>query len=478
MSKVKLLHTSELTNREFGLQISKLETLFLKKIEKKHSIEALFEIPTNLLRFKSITTSLTDALAVASTLNEQGIISSLTKDEKSSDEPYLNLFSAKATANLGNSGADFLDETSALWRCLAETYERHVWLDSNFYEDSIIFSSTNKLKRPALDITSLAGFSSVQKNSHPLMKISENVILGWINGRTISRNKKILCPAQLASAKYANLFAKNPNQTKAKEPMLRWVVTTGLATGQTLDEAIVKGILETLERDSFMRTFLGKISPDLIDMENWGEFDTDIKNLLSNFKRYGLKVHVALLQNDLDLYIPIVVILDDTNKGPAFSIGASADFDLKSAVTDAWAEAMACRLWLKKGFPFKNTKLKHPLGHVERMKYYSLPENLQDISFLWEGKFSNILPTVSIYDIKTTNRAKYYKEKRKSLAKLLSVNNFDGLYVQLKDKKFKNIPLSVVQVIIPNAFPMHLDERIPYHGESPDEVNHTPHPFP
>jgi len=478
MARVNLLHTSELSKHVSSLHISKLETFFLKRVEQVNATKILFEIPANLLRFKTLSDSLLKALAVAKTLSEHGIIFGLAKEPKFADEPHVHLFSSKVSTHLGNSGADFLDEASALWRCLAETYERHVWIDSNFYEDNLIHSSVKNIKKTALDITSLVGFSSLQKKENPLLTISENVVLGWLPGRTITTNKKILCPAQLVSAKYANIHAKNPNRTKAKEPMLRWIVTTGLATGQTFDEALVKGILETLERDAFMQTFLNKTSPDLLNIEAWGELDTDIKNLLNDFKRYKLDVHVGLLKNAFNLYIPIVMILDDTKKGPAYSMGASADFDLKTAVVDAWAEAMACRLWLKKSFPYSNTKLKHPLGHVERMKYYSLPENLENISFLWEGKVSDIKPTISIYNQKITNRAKYYEEKRKELTEILSKNDFDGLYVSLKDKKYKDIPLSVVQVIIPKAFPMHLDERIPYFGDNPETVNQTPHPFP
>ena len=43
--------------------------------------------------------------------------------------------------------------------------------------------------------------------------------------------------------------------------MLRWAVTTGLATGQSLEEAIAKGILEVVERDAFMISYLNRLSP-------------------------------------------------------------------------------------------------------------------------------------------------------------------------------------------------------------------------
>lgn len=478
MARINLLHTSELSGQIEKIKGSKVLGYLLDIIEKKTLVKALFEVPVNLLRFKNLSSSTLEALGVAEKLSDYGIISGLNKEVKSPDEPSVHLFSSTVPTHLGNSGADFFDEASALWRCLAETYERHLWLESDFYKNKTVFSSISKLKKNSLTINSLEGFSSEQRLNNSILAFSENHVFGWIKGRTILNDNNILCPIQLVSAHYANLHAKNPDRLKAKEPMLRWVVTTGLATGQTFDEALVKGILETLERDAFMRTFLNKVSPELIDMDKWSNIDPEIKKLRDNFKRYKLTVKVALLKNEFDIFVPIVMILDDTKDGPAFSMGASADFDLKRAITDAWAEAMACRSWLKKRFPFTNTKLNHPLGHMQRMKYYGLYENINDISFLWSGPYSNIEPDISIYNNQELNRAKYYKEKRTEITKILKKNNLDGLYVKLYDKKYKKIPLSVVQVVIPGTLPIHLDERIPYLGNHPHSANLTPHPFP
>ena len=462
----------------------------VKFLEKYFGSEILIKIPKGLY---GIDNKLSKAINIADKLKKLEIIKNITiKYPQYYDEPFSYIYYVSCPNKAHGTGADFFDKEKTIWKSLAEAIERYLWYSSdNFYKNIIKKSSYKGIKNNVLNIFSLAGFSEEQKNKFPILQFNENTIFNWVPTYSLISKRKIFCPIQLVSALNFNQKVKrSKNLDKKTEPMLRWCVTTGLSTGRNLEEAIVKGILEVIERDAFMISYLNKLSPPLVDLEYLSAQDEEIAKIIKNFKRYNLEIYALQLPTDFpDIHIIAALIIDRTGLGPAFSVGASADFNLKTTLLDALSESLSIRFALKFKDRFKNKIYLNKIGQEERIIYWAKPENLPKIEFFLKGEKIKIDLKQNFYE-KTDDR-KYYKEKLKILIKELKEKNYEACYVELTTKEIKKLNLRSVFVVIPELQPLHLDESIPYFGgkrlkEVPlklgyqplEILNQEPHPFP
>lgn len=449
------------------------------------------ELPENM---QNLDPALYPAISAASELKDLGIVKHIRKKPKFSDEPFFHLYFTKIL-NDHCWGADFLSDEKAFWKCVAETAERHLWLASDFfYRQRVLYSTYKKLEGRALNIFSLAGFSAEQKERFEILKFDENTTLGWIPARSLTEKKDMCCPVQLLSARYFREKTKALKDSSKNEPMLRWSVSTGSAAGRSVEEAVVKGIMEVAERDAYMITYLNKLSPPEIDLGNLAEQDQDLAKILKSFRRYNLGVHLFQLPTDFPVSIILSALIDRTGVGPSLGMGARAGFNLKQNILDALAESLMIfstqRLFLN-----KKIDSSAPLDRAGRILYWAKPEQLPKIEFLLKGKKMNVdLPKEqSFYKLQDddASRRKYYKTKLDFLANDLKRKKYEACYVELTTPEIKKIGLRCVRVVIPELQPLHLDESIPCFGgkrlkEVPlklgykpaEELNKEPHPFP
>ncbi len=478
----KILENRPPRHSSFFLKILKK---ILRFLERYFGYPILIKIPTEL---SEIGSKNYEIINIAYELQELGIINNIEKRENYPDEPKMyNYHTSSPPRRTYGSGTDFLHKEKALWKALGETTERYLWFNSDWFFRNHKICSYKEIKESALNIFSLAGFSEEQKNKYLILQFDENTVFGWIPANSLVSRKKLFCPIQLVSSYYSKQKTKTPFNEKGGEPMLRWCITTGLATGQSVEEAVVKGILEVVERDAFMISYLNKLSPPIIDLESLSNQDEKIAKIIKNFKRYNLETYILQPPTDFPVHINLAIIIDRSGLGPALSVGASADFDFKTAFLDALSESLIVRCSLKNKFN-KEVDFKK-IGHKERLIYWSKIENLPKIEFLLKGESIKINLGQNIY--KVENNKNYYKEKLKILSKEFKKKNYEACYVELTTKEIKKLGFRCVQVVIPELQPMHLDESMPYFGGKrlkeiplefgyqPAEVlNREPHPFP
>lgn len=475
--------------------LKRIITIFLRFLEKRLKGDLLLEAPESLQKIKS---DLWPAIIASAKIKSLGAIVS-KKRSFLPDEPFVYQYWTKINGQLSGNGSDFLSEKSALWRSIAEGVERYLWKTSeDFYQKKILFSNYANLKEKALNIFLLAGFSEKDKEKNEILSFGENSRFGWTEALSLLSEKKIYCPIQLVSHHYFRLKSKEPENPRGEEPMLRWPVSTGLATGRYLEEAVAKGILEIIERDAFMITHLNKLSPPRIDLEHLSEQDEDIKKILKRFQRCRLKVTLLQIPTDFPVFVTMALITDRLNSSPALAVGTSADFDIKKCLLDALAESLSIRLALRKEPPlFKKSFDSKIINRESRLFYWSKPENLSKINFLFKGAPKKIdLPAeTKFFNLSTKEKNEnlkiYYSEKLRDLKSALRYLNYDGCYVELTPEEVQKTGLHCTVTVIPELQPMHLDEKIPYFSgrrlkEVPtkldyqpiQKVNTDPHPFP
>ena len=458
--------------RSFSVEIIKKVIKFL---EKYLGSTVLIKIPAELSEIEGVAY---EFINTAYKLQKLGVINNIIKIIGYPDEPLMYQYYASSVRKATGWGVDFFSKEKALWKSLGEATERYLWYNSDRFFQNRKICSYRDLKGRALNIFSLAGFSEEQKNKHSILQFDENTVFGWIPARFLVSRKILFCPVQLVSAYYRD---------KNTEPMLRWGVTTGLSTGQSLKEAIVKGALEVIERDAFMISYLNKLSPPIIDLEYLSDQDEEIAKIIKNFKRYNLEIYILQLPTDFPVYVNLAILIDRTGLGPAVSVGASANFDFKTALLTSLSESLVVRHSLKNIFK-KKIDLKK-IGREERVVYWAKPENLPKIEFFLKGEKIKIDLSQGFY--KTKNNKNNYKEKLRILNTELEKKNYKTCYVELTTKEIKKIGLRCVQVVIPELQPLHLHESIPYFGgkrlkevplkfgyQPAKVLNQIPHPFP
>jgi ribosomal protein S12 methylthiotransferase accessory factor len=461
----------------------------LNLLEKYFGANILLDIPNHL---QDVELEMLPAINTAYDLKRLGLIEVIKEIPKLPDEPFVHIVTA-IRANSG--GADFFSREKSYWKALGETAERYLWRNSDFFYHRVLEKKFySEIRNEAVDIFELTGFSNEQKKNIDILKFDEKTVFGWIPARSITSKKKIWCPTQLVSSKYFRENVKKIEDGEKNEPMLRWSVTTGIATGQSLEEALTKGILEVIERDAFMISYLNKLSPPIIDLDNLAEQDSDLEKILKSFRRYNLEVYFLQLPTDFPVHVYLSIVIDRTGLGPALSAGASADFDLKTCLLDSLAETLNVRLNLKKIFR-EETEPSEKLNRHGRLLWWAKEENTSKIDFFLRGEKTklDLEKKISVFRKhgEKYSRRKYYAEKLDILKRYLQENKYEAVYVELTDPDIRKIGFRSVQVVIPELQPMHLDESIPYFGgkrlkEIPQkfgynptkELNIVPHPFP
>jgi ribosomal protein S12 methylthiotransferase accessory factor len=415
------------------------------------------------------------------------------------DEPKIHSFRITGTENLWGSGhgVDFFDEEKAMWRAVGEFTERFLWRHYIFYKKTVR-GSYSELKNKALNIHSLAGFDESQITKSPVLSYTDETSFLWTHIHSLTSNKRLLCPVQLVSNFYSRNNVKSPHKSECEnsicEPMLRWCITTGLATGGSKRDALISGMLEVIERDAFMLTYLSKISPDKIDIQWLASQDQEISEILKQFSRNHITPHILLLPTDFDVYVVTIVLQDKLKTGPAIAVAASAGFNLRETIIDGLSEAVAVRLFLRtaldKGLTYDSDKI----DQEGRLLYWSDHRNSRKLTSFLAGSIVQPESLKSQNQQIDTQRSTSNRYSRREYSHLIS--EFKKLdqpvfFVELTSPDVKKNGLRVIKIIAPEMHPLHLHENLPYlsskrlsgvlkkrSSQTDVSLETAPHPFP
>ncbi|MCW9054903.1 MAG: YcaO-like family protein [Candidatus Pacebacteria bacterium] len=434
------------------------------------------------------------AISAAHALKENGIIDFIEKQKRIyDDEPPFYAYRAVSPKNHGyekNSGhgVHFFSEKRALWRTLGECVERFLWRYENESNSEYITASYEEMPERTLDIFSVVGFSNEQRADNKFIQFTEKTPLRWVPSTSLISNKKIYCPAQFSSAYYMG-FVQTPflkdEKSRRDEPMLRWCVSTGLATGASTEDALVSGILEIIERDAFMISYLNKLTPPQVDLEELALRDKEVSLILKSFKRHNLEAYVLELPTDFPVAVYCTVIKDKSGVGPSIAVGASADFDKKTCLLDSMSEALSVRVSVRSLSKRHSNKIKN-MNQDGRLIHWAQKEQLEKLNFFLGGEKKKCAFTTN-----KTGRVRHGKEELKELIHSFKKNGQELCYVDLTTKETRGAGFFTVNVIAPEMQPLHLNEFVPYLSgkrlrEVPEKLGYTsaetlntePHPFP
>lgn len=111
--------------------------------------------------------------------------------------------------------------------------------------------------------------------------------------------------------------------------------SSGFAAGPDLHTALRSAVLELLERDAFLVTWLNRLPVAEIDFAAVGGVVAEIRGA---YERSGAEVKAFLLATDMPVSVVMALVTDRHGNGPAAMIGLGCDFDRQRALRKALFE--------------------------------------------------------------------------------------------------------------------------------------------
>lgn len=162
--------------------------------------------------------------------------------------------------------------------------------------------------------------------------VAEQTSLEWVMGHDLMNDVEVLVPANAVFHPYdpkngTKLFRSNTN---------------GLASGNTIEEAVLHGLLEVIERDELsIAEYTRNPGTEIVLTESDG-MNFKLKRKL---EEAGILVKIWLLDSDIEIPTVVVALDDTVLKDPALLVmGAGAHLSPEIAVSRAITEAAQSRV--------------------------------------------------------------------------------------------------------------------------------------
>lgn len=430
-----------------GLQGEALAS-FLQYLEKK--LHARFVYDGATIPFHK--PELVDLFILAGNLQSAGVIRHFMPVMQLPDEPqirqwYANVASdIQSTTTLTATGSTVYDDRTALTIALAESVERHVWATRNDYAPQRrgTLDAMRRTSVGVLDPDTFVGLSPTQRNEHSELKLSHDQEYLWMRGRSLITQKPLWIPAQTVSGR-----------PFPGEPLIREQNSTGSATQVTDTSALLGGILELVERDAFMITWLNQLTPHQLDLREIALQSTTLTTLLRKCEQYRLQPIGLRLITDAPTYVVGIVLEDLSGVEPRLSLGLKAHHNLAVAIEGALLEALGMRQSLRRAPDDDMTKHQsHKLiDAMGRRHYWAKSNRHEKLSFLTAGSVQH---TTEPWERDTS------PEHLDRLITWCRINNYECTAVSLTSSKGNPTPWKIERVIIPALQPMYLKEQFPH----------------
>lgn len=355
---------------------------------------------------------------------------------------------------------------------------------------SVVYDSYLQLKDQALNpqLVGVHEEQQYQRQDFPFEKFDPARPMNWVWGYSFFNERPILVPELLA---YYSLGCGSRGFV--------YETSNGCALGGSLEEAIFYGIMEVVERDSFLMTWYAKLS--LPRLDPLSAEDEELMLMIERMRTVG-GYDLYLYNSTMEHGIPSIVALAKNRKQKGLNVicAAGAHLDPIKAVKTAVHELAGMMLTL-------DEKLEANKEEYERMLHdSSLVQQMDDHGMLYglpqaEERLDFLLNTNS--PMKAFNEEFKWKSNHMDLTQdlqdilqALRNVNLDVIVIDQTTPEIKQNGLHCVKVLIPGMVPMtfghHLKRvtglerllRVPmelgYTTEplTQEKLNPLPHPFP
>jgi ribosomal protein S12 methylthiotransferase accessory factor len=273
------------------------------------------------------------------------------------------------------------DEVGALRSALGEACERY---GATAWSADLVRRCRIDELDDAVAPDDLTLFAPDQYDDLPYARWDPAAEIGWVVGRDLATGRAIWVPAVEALLGYEGTDADH----------LYASTSNGLAAGTSLEHATLNGLLEVIERDAFVVSWLNRLAGVRVDP--FSVPHPGLRSLAEAYRRRDVALELYRLPTDVanvSVYAAIGVQVSDraVGPGPAAVVGLGADVDDARAAARAALEVGQVRPALK-------ARLRDPATRERRERLQRDPstvESLEDHDLLYSHP--DALPWLSFW---------------------------------------------------------------------------------
>lgn len=313
----------------------------------------------------------------------------------------------------------------------------------------------------------------------------------WVWGYSFRAARPLLVPEQLVY--YMS--------RREGVPLFVQESSNGCAAGSCLEEAILHGLLELIERDAFLLTWYARLAPPRIDP--WSCRNQQTLATLARIERLGYQIH--LFDTRLDIRIPSVTalaLLREDAPGK-LALAAGAALDPEEAISSALGEVAAALPDFARRLENERERvqaLAHDFTRVSSIDdhalLYGLPEMAAQADFLFQNPRSGSLAEIYQRWMEEAPQSLDLRDDVTYCIDHILKLNMDVVVVEQTPPEQRAIGLTTVKVIVPGLLPIDfgwgreraltlprlrsVPRTVGFQKSDfdPAEANRTPHPFP
>ncbi|SRR5216683_8339265 len=353
------------------------------------------------------------------------------------------------------AGGASIYQKEAKMKALGEAIERYCAFIR--FDNELIYASYEELGQAALDPNDLP-MCSDKEYSNPrnyLVKPRRDVKMRWSRGFSLTRRRELLVPANLVylSHKYS-----------MREEMINLPISTGLACGPNIFEALISGLCEVVERDAFTVTWYHQLPVPKLDVTQVS--DENITERLMRLEKAELEPFFFNITTEIQIPSILLILVSKSQTVPVLTVTTATHPDPYRALTKVIDEGVSTRNFcigmLRKGYISK-VSVTNPseFTHLEDHLFaYVHPEMLGNFDFLLKNPISmsfRELPNLSNHNLAVT---------LKDILAIFSNLNMEVIAVDITTEDIKEAGFTVLRVLIPGLEPLSQDHNIRFLGRT------------
>ena len=381
---------------------------------------------------------------------------------------------ASATGSMEGAGGS-IDPDEARIKATAEALERYS--SCAYSEQQFIWATARELGQEALDLDTVPRCSETEL-AHPRCPIiapDKDAPLRWVRGISLLNGRTVWVPAVM-------VYLHIPFMSRGERFWLP--ISTGCATHTTLEQALVSGICEVIERDAIALIWLQQLPLSRIEIDH---VPAALAPYLARNERAGEAVQHYYFDATTELGVPTIysLHLSPHNNKVVSLVMCSTELDPATAIAKVARESASSRIALQS--PREVPEQVDDFLHVFDGASYMAPgERLPAFDFLLQSPYRRRLSEIE--PIGTG-------DNRRNLARLLQrlrANGKEAFAVDISTDEALRVGMRVVRVLIPGLQPLSFSYRARYLGhprlyEAPramgypvreeQDINSWPQPF-
>ena len=301
----------------------------------------------------------------------------------------------------------------------------------------IVWKRPDELEGDILDPRDLGLYSDEQydRDDFPFVPFDSNIPHPWVLGSWLNNGNPVWLPAL-----FVFLFIE-----LHREQLIAQGTSNGLAASTDKDDAALRAILELVERDAFMSTWLTASPTQRIQLDD--TLDPLLRTVLEGIEVLGATVEIYRMPASVIGTTVLCVALGDGDQYPGVTFGLGCDLDPRAALRKAVLELGQTGPYLRRMMRSRVLKPAEDPGGVREMldhaAYYFPKERATAFDHLRSEE------TISLQDLKSVTA--------RSLKECAAALDEAGARVALVDVTSADVttgPFSVMRAVSPDLQPI------------------------